>query len=112
MVADVCLGMGEPLVLAGQREDLGAALVVFAARQAHPDHEILWLGPDEPHELWRRFLQNAAIGRADRSAIAPLAIDPIVCQLTPKVMERCVSGAHRLSHVIPAVIVRDGLATL
>lgn len=110
LVAEACRGATEPLILAGQREDLAIALVLFAARQAHPDRLILWRGQAAPQAVWQRFLHNAAIGLASQELSASVAIEPLAQQLTPNVLSRCVRGAHRLSHVIPAVIVRDGLA--
>lgn len=109
LVADACRREGYRLVLSSKSQDLRSALILLAARQAYPDREILWRSTHKAKEPWQRFLANAGIKIAPSDAGPCLGIEFMAKHLDGAKLERCIAGAHRRSHVIPAVIVRDGI---
>jgi hypothetical protein len=109
LVAQACGGSEGPLRFAGGAQDLPAALVLFAARQAYPDRALSWRGRSDGSQPWRRFLHNAGITKGRDEAARELALEPLASQIPPGVLEICVAGAHRHGKVVPAILVRDGL---
>lgn len=110
LVAQACGGGEGPLRFAGGAQDLAAALVLFAARQAWPDRVLAWRGRSEGSQPWRRFLHNAGITVGRDEATGELALEPLALQISPVVLMSCLAGAHRHGKVVPAALVRDGLS--